>query len=265
MTHRTKHGRFAPLALAAGLSAAITSICVVAPNAAAQSLPAAPPIVVYVMPGGQPQAAYTQRDAAVLPQPRPTTPPAALYASRPAVPSASPTPVRPAALVADTETVTKTAYQVPDDSAGESSDDTAGGASDCECGPYVDGCSAQCGPYLSCIAGMELTWIKPEIDDGTLSTELVDTAGVGREVSYDIDDFDAEDVQIAPRFWLGLQGDCWGVVTRFWQIDATESDHSIFIGGADVGYDFASELDLYTIDLEVTGATSAMAAMGMAW
>jgi hypothetical protein len=99
---------------------------------------------------------------------------------------------------------------------------------------------------------MELTWIIPEIDDGTLSVELEDTAGVGREVSYDLDDFDAEDVQISPRFWVGLQGDCWGVVARYWWVDATESDHSIFIGGADVGYDFASELDLNTIDLEVT-------------
>lgn len=238
MFHCKFYDHFVPVAVTSVASAAAIAISALVSSAAAQTAPAASPVVVYVAPPGPTQ--YVTAPAAPAPAPQP-------------LPRPSEQPVANLASPAESTAVAKTAYQAPAESNGAKQPGTLPDpAADGEYAGCIDGCDTCCGPWLRCVAGMELTWVAPSIDDGELSARLTDTAGIGRTVSYTMDDFDTEPVEIAPRFWLGLQGECWGVVSRVWWLDAAEMEHSIFTGGSDVGYDFGTELDMYTIDLEVT-------------
>ncbi|NIL98048.1 MAG: hypothetical protein GTO76_09490 [Planctomycetales bacterium] len=85
------------------------------------------------------------------------------------------------------------------------------------------------------------------------------------EVRYDMDDDQAstthsfvvdnlDSIFAAPRFWIGVQGECWGVVGRFFRMTAGHAGHDpFFVPGAEphTGYMANNLLDAYAIDLEV--------------
>ncbi len=276
MAKRTRHGRFTPWVLAAGLATTVAPTYAATPQAAA----AAPPqVLVYVVPEWQLENVYSPPETAVRsePQPQPALANEAQvraaahqaavraatqyraadgtprYAWSQATDSAAPSARRDASAA---EYQPPTAYAVePTTSSPVRQTALAEEGAPAVAAPYdvpVNGVGPCCEVYPRWVTGMELVFVKPEIDDGLLEAELEDTAGVGREETLSLDDFDTENPAVAPRFWLGIQGACWGVVTRVWWLDQCENDHSIFRDGDDLGHDFASELDMYTVDLEVT-------------
>jgi hypothetical protein len=59
-----------------------------------------------------------------------------------------------------------------------------------------------------------------------------------------------DNLYVAPRLWLGLQGPCWGIVGRYWQLNASEMYFDSFSDTA--GYIGQDRLDAYALDLEIT-------------
>jgi hypothetical protein len=98
--------------------------------------------------------------------------------------------------------------------------------------------------------GTEFTFLVPVIDEAALEAEL-DDGSVGADVEFAGDSL--RELQYSPRLWVGAKRDCWGVVGRFWFLDACESESTLdFLTDDLFGYDVRSELEMYTIDLEVT-------------
>jgi hypothetical protein len=110
------------------------------------------------------------------------------------------------------------------------------------------GCDSCCRPPLSCVAGTEVTFLVPEIDDGVVEAELDDNGDVNE---VDNGDLDLHDMTFAPRVWVGLQRCGWGVVTRFWYLDACDSERDPFEADG-FGFNQNSDLEMQTIDLEAT-------------
>jgi hypothetical protein len=134
------------------------------------------------------------------------------------------------------------------------SDCSAGcGYDGCGCDEgYCDGegcgCNSCCRPQVSCVAGTEITFLVPEIDDGVLDAEFDDNGDID-EVNND--ELDLHDMTYAPRVWVGLQRCGWGAVMRFWHLDACDSERDPFEADG-FGYDQNSDLEMQTIDLEAT-------------
>ncbi len=111
-------------------------------------------------------------------------------------------------------------------------------------------CNKCCQPSWSCVAGTEITFLVPEIDDGRLDAEIFDTATIGTANTTDLG-MDLHDMNFAPRVWLGVQRGCWGFVGRFWYLDTCDSAYDPFEADG-FGYYADSSLEMQTIDLEVT-------------
>jgi hypothetical protein len=83
---------------------------------------------------------------------------------------------------------------------------------------------------------------------------------------YDIFSTATDDIDsfyTSPRIWLGVQGCTWGANLRYWHLQAAEGSFDPSIGALgtwdefdcgrpDLGYNSASNLEAYTIDLELT-------------
>ena len=94
----------------------------------------------------------------------------------------------------------------------------------------------------------------------------------GQQIRYRFDDFDPgapaaalfgpdygdaaiDDFYIAPRLWLGVQGECWGVVGRYFHLRIGEHDHDPYVPPGLPGehsFDANSIFEAYYTDLEVT-------------
>ena len=99
------------------------------------------------------------------------------------------------------------------------------------------------------VAGVEATYLKPQVDDAPLSF----SNGAGLATSSAIATFD--DLEAAPRIWLGLENEEGrGIRARYWFLDAHDSAYDLFFAGGifPVAYSASTELEVYTIDLEYT-------------
>ena len=68
---------------------------------------------------------------------------------------------------------------------------------------------------------------------------------------------------LAPRIWFGVQGCLWGANLRYWSLQAGEASYDPAFGSdgewdgpgcgiANMGFNSQSQLDAYTVDLEIT-------------
>ncbi|TWT30235.1 hypothetical protein KOR34_47930 [Posidoniimonas corsicana] len=119
------------------------------------------------------------------------------------------------------------------------------------------GCCPPCVPTYW-VAGVEATFLAPDMNAGTVSYRLQDEFSSPQlDATFGSDDAAVNDFYIAPRMWLGVQHGCHGVAVRYWHLQAAEAAFDPFTftppgPTLDYGYFIHNRLDAYTIDLEGT-------------
>lgn len=104
------------------------------------------------------------------------------------------------------------------------------------------------------IAGVDATFLSVDMD-GMLSGATLSDAFNGTNTLSGTGDLESN-VVVAPRIWLGLQGEQWGIVARYWELTEPAGGAGPF-GFAGLGNPFAAAsatgaVDMYTVDLELT-------------
>jgi hypothetical protein len=126
-------------------------------------------------------------------------------------------------------------------------------------------CDDACCPpqrVLFWTAGVEATFLNPDLNsDGvTFQVEEIDDS---RNDVFSSQSNDVDSLYMSPRIWLGVQGCAWGANLRYWHLQAGEGTYDPSIGAfggwddfdcgaADIGYFTCSQLEAYTVDLEIT-------------
>jgi hypothetical protein len=103
------------------------------------------------------------------------------------------------------------------------------------------------------VIDVSAVWLAP------LQTQHFATAGVGTfdrqgQLSSTLEGVESttdDDFTISPRIVLGVQGDCWGLVMRYWRLQTGDLD-SNFAFGTGEGASGTSFFKAETLDLEVT-------------
>lgn len=128
---------------------------------------------------------------------------------------------------------------------------------------YGSGCDAiGCQPPRPCrrrtlVMGTEAVFLSPDLN-GRRSSFVFENFATPSHYNYSpgssvVEDAALDDFYIAPRLWLGVQGQCWGVVGRYFHLRAGENDYDPYIPATlDQGYDVNSVFDAYYTDLELT-------------
>lgn len=115
-----------------------------------------------------------------------------------------------------------------------------------------EGCSQSCFNFL---IGTEATFLAPQGSGGRVSVSGTDLT-IPRTISED-EELDFDGMTFAPRVWLGVQGEEWGFLTRFWYLnDADEQFRAFDQNGLD-GLPGSYSIDrtkAYTVDWELTRA-----------
>jgi len=115
-------------------------------------------------------------------------------------------------------------------------------------------------PCLFWTAGVEATFLSPNLNDNGASFEFVNTSE-GRDCFSTTNGLDS--LYVAPRLWLGVQSCCWGVDVKYWQMRASETgwDPALGQGGVwdgpdcgtpDIAHFSQNTMSAYSLDLEVT-------------
>ena len=99
------------------------------------------------------------------------------------------------------------------------------------------------------IVNAEAVWLAPLNNQRVAEVGIVD--GAGNTLSYYSADAAQQGLSISPRITLGLQGECWGVQTRYWRMQDTASINAISNADA-TGFVANSSFQAETVDLEVT-------------
>ncbi len=119
-------------------------------------------------------------------------------------------------------------------------------------------CNACCGPPCYWLAGVEATFFGPNLNTGFVSYQIQDQfPAVDVNETFGSEDIAIDDFYVAPRLWLGAQYGCWGVVGRYWHMQAAEAAFDPFTftppgPTPDFGYFIHNRFEAYTIDLELT-------------
>lgn len=121
--------------------------------------------------------------------------------------------------------------------------------------PMIDGncvCAAPCEFGLQLVAGVESTFFWPQISRTFLETaffndlgpvEIINNAALG---SVD------GSLLVGPRVTLGVQGDCWGLVGRYWNSNSSANNFTpAFSDAVQSGITLFDTFNIYTLDLEV--------------
>ena len=114
-----------------------------------------------------------------------------------------------------------------------------------ECCDLCDDCSEDCG--WDWIAGTEATFLDAQVDNSggfALASDLTGPSIINDSASTG----GFQDMTFAPRVWLGMQGECWGLVGRFFYLSDSTNDFSPVVFGS--GLALSERLKLYTTDLE---------------
>ncbi len=132
------------------------------------------------------------------------------------------------------------------------------GCCDTCCSPCSPSCGcAKCRPRRILVVGTEAVFLDVDLN--------------GQRVNYQFDDFgnspssalfgpaygdgSIDDFYIVPRLWLGVQGECWGVVGRYFHMRVGEHSHDPFdpsVGVGEQSFDTNSIFEAYYTDLELT-------------
>lgn len=108
-------------------------------------------------------------------------------------------------------------------------------------------------PLHGWYAGVEATFLVPDnLGAGPVTFEKAVTGGdVGQVSLTDFAEF--ENMEGAPRVWLGRRGEIWGLRGRYWLFDADTSSAMFGVAGTEFTFLSASQLlSAKTGDLEVT-------------
>lgn len=125
----------------------------------------------------------------------------------------------------------------------------------------IDGCCPPPRP-LFWVSGIEATFLSPDLNDGWAEFGVVEYAN-DRFSSFSTGTDDIDDLYVAPRLWLGVQGCLWGVNARYWHMRANEGSFDPTLGTdgswdgpncgqQDFGFNSCNDFEAYTVDLEVT-------------
>jgi hypothetical protein len=132
------------------------------------------------------------------------------------------------------------------------------GGNSCNSGCDMGCCNAA--PCLFWTAGMEATFLSPNLNDEGATFDLVNT-------STDRVDFSSthglDSLYVAPRIWLGVESCCWGVDMKYWQMRASSQgwDPAVGTNGEfdgpecgvpNIGHFSANSMSAYALDLEVS-------------
>ncbi|HEY4760716.1 MAG TPA: hypothetical protein VIH42_09060 [Thermoguttaceae bacterium] len=116
------------------------------------------------------------------------------------------------------------------------------------CDSCSSGCGGRCGHWL---VGVEAVWLSPIQDNPIARYQILDDAAA---VLYDFDPSTsgADGFYLSPRIWLGYQGECWGVITRYWRM--SEPGQQTVLGNDQItdGFAYNNVFEAETFDLEVT-------------
>jgi hypothetical protein len=125
--------------------------------------------------------------------------------------------------------------------------DTALMMANCACDGT--GCDACCPPSRFWYAGVEAVFLAPNFKHTNISFEATDMIESVSDV-YQTDVGTVENnLYASPRLWIGVQGPRWGLVGRYWQLEAAEVAFGALSAGS--GSIVQDRLDAYTVDLEV--------------
>ncbi len=107
------------------------------------------------------------------------------------------------------------------------------------------------------IVGSEAVFLFPSLNTSSTEYFLTDLA-TDESVAFDSGDIDQ--LFVTPRIWVGVQGNCFGLVGRYWRLSGSERDFDpLWVPSGDdieTGVMAMNRLDAYTADLEVTKAGS---------
>lgn len=98
---------------------------------------------------------------------------------------------------------------------------------------------------LRWIGGVEATFLAPSTDDNFATITTGPFGVVARTIDDDLDGFFG-----APRVWFGADNCGWQIVGRYWDLNGTAGEDIDFNPLAPVD-DVTTDLDVYTIDLEI--------------
>ena len=118
-----------------------------------------------------------------------------------------------------------------------------------DCGPSCGGC-CRCCPTRFFYAGTEATFLVPNFTRPMTFT--VNDIGAGTTNVYSDDVTALDQMYVGPRVWLGVQGERWGVVTRFWELSDSQLAFDPLMPGETSDFLAAHRFEAYTIDLELT-------------
>jgi len=116
---------------------------------------------------------------------------------------------------------------------------------------YDAGCN-DCGPTRVIIGGAEATFLWADVNGtaGTVDTFDAFDAPAG---SFSTAGTAVDQMYTAPRVWLGVRGDRWGVVGRFWDYRVGNGASDPLLALPDtVGFTSTNNLRAYTMDIEAT-------------
>lgn len=125
----------------------------------------------------------------------------------------------------------------------------------------IDGCCPPPRP-LFWTSGIEATFLAPDLNTG-YAAFAVEEFNNGRFSYFSTDTDGIDDLYVAPRLWLGVQGCLWGVNARYWHMRAGEGSFDPVLGSdgtwngphcgrEDFGFNSCNDFEAYTVDLEVT-------------
>ncbi|TWU25961.1 hypothetical protein [Bythopirellula polymerisocia] len=136
--------------------------------------------------------------------------------------------------------------------------DCCTGSGCCSDGCCCQSCCACCRPPCFWLAGVEATFLAPDLNASGVSYRLQDGfAAPALDATFGSDDIAIDDMYVAPRLWLGAQCGCWGIVGRYWNMQAAEDTYDPFTftppgPTPDFGYFIHNRFEAYTADIEVT-------------
>lgn len=96
----------------------------------------------------------------------------------------------------------------------------------CEC---LDGSCCPPPRPLFWTSGIEATFLAPDLNDGWAGFSVLEVAD-NRFDEFSTDTDDIDDLYVAPRLWLGVQGCLWGANVRYWHLRANEGSYDPVLG-----------------------------------
>ena len=118
------------------------------------------------------------------------------------------------------------------------------------CAPSCKGCRRCCRTRYF-YAGAEATFLVPDFY-GSDMTFTVDDIWGGTTSVYSSSATALDQMYVGPRVWLGVQGECWGIVTRYWELGDSQLAYDPLLSGQVSGFMASHRFEAYTLDLELT-------------